>query len=91
MLKRPKYNTHLLPEEKSPQLYSNFIRMFSPPGGTVMDPFGGPLTTSIACIETNRKCISMDREGNLMRFALGRLRVYLTPEVTMAQLDDFTE
>lgn len=90
-LKRPTYNTPMDSNEKSPELFSHFVRLFCPPGGTVMDPFGGALTTSLACIETNRKCVAMDQEGELMKYALGRLRIFVTPGASMDHLQQYTE
>ena len=90
-LKKPKFNIHIFPEEKSADLFTHIIRMLSPPGALVLDPFGGPLTTSLACIKSDRHCISINPDDCAMKFALGRLRIFVTPDVTMEHLDVYSE
>jgi len=35
--------------------------MCSPPGGTILDPFGGSGTTAIACLETGRNYVIIEQ------------------------------
>ena len=90
-LKRPRYNTPLFHDERSVDLFSRIIRMLTPPEGSCLDPFGGPLTTCLASLKTGRSCIAMDDTGDVFKFAVGRLRVYSTPSATMEMLDDYTD
>ena len=90
-LKRPNDNTALFPNERSVQLFSRIINIFTPTEGSVIDPFGGPLCTSLACLQTRRTCISMNAPSDEMRYAVGRLRVFATPNATMEHLEEYTD
>lgn len=90
-LKRPDGNSAIFPCERSVQLFSRVIRAFTPSEGSVMDPFAGPLTSSIACMETGRTCISMSDHGTSTKYAIGRLRIFATPNATMEHLGAYTE
>ena len=90
-LKRPNENIPLFPDEKNVELLSRIISIFTPSEGLVIDPFGGPLTTSLACLQTNRSCIKMDNSSEAMKYAIGRLRIFATPSATMEHLEMYTE
>ncbi len=53
-------NTH--PTVKPIALMEYLINMVSREGDTILDPFGGSGTTAIACLNTNRKYILMEKE-----------------------------
>ena len=82
-LKEPNHNAALFPEERSVDLFSRVIRLLAPMEGALIDPFGGPLSTCLACLQTGRSCTAMDEDSNRFRFALGRLRVFATPDASM--------
>lgn len=43
-----------------------FVRSLCPPGGTVLDPFGGSGTVAAVCVKTGRRSISIDvRESQI--------------------------
>ncbi len=90
-LKRPNELKAIRTEEKSVQLYSHLIKMLSPPRGTVLDPIAGPSTLSLACLQTNRTGICIEEDYDCFRFAVGRTRIFSTPNATMEQLEDFSE
>lgn len=90
-LKRPNENTAIFPHERSTQLFARIINMFSPTQGSVLDPFGGPLTTALACLETSRTCTSMDYKGVAMQYSKSRLRIHAMPKATMADLEIFID
>ena len=46
--------------QKPVKLLERIIKMFSPEGGVVLDPFAGSGTTGRACIKTNRDFILLD-------------------------------
>lgn len=50
------------PTVKPIALMEYLIKMVTKPGGIVLDPFAGSGTTAIACINTNRKYILMEKE-----------------------------
>jgi hypothetical protein len=50
-----------------------FIRSHCPPGGIVLDPFGGSGTTAHAAIENGRRCVSADIRQSQCELARRRL------------------
>jgi hypothetical protein len=66
-------NVH--PTVKPLALMRYLIRMITPPGGTVLDPFAGSGTTVLAALlETSFNCIGIEREGEYASIALARAR-----------------
>jgi len=55
------------------QLATDHILSWSNPGDTILDPFAGSFTTAIACINTNRKYICIERDPTY--FEIGRQRI----------------
>jgi site-specific DNA-methyltransferase (adenine-specific) len=51
-------NTH--PTVKPLTLLRYLVRLVTPPGGTVLDPFSGSGTTVLACLEEGFECIAID-------------------------------
>lgn len=90
-LKRPHKNISLFPEERSTALFSRVISIFSPPEGMVLDPFGGALTTSLACLQTCRSCVSMDTPNDVFRYAKSRLRIFAVRQASMADLEIYAD
>jgi DNA modification methylase len=64
-------NTH--PTVKSTNLMQYLIRMITPPNGTVLDPFMGSGSTGVACVNTNRKFIGIERDPDYMAIAEKRI------------------
>lgn len=58
---RGETNNH--PTVKPVELMRYLIRLVTPPGETVLDPFGGSGTTAIAAIIENRPCIIIEKEA----------------------------
>jgi site-specific DNA-methyltransferase (adenine-specific) len=54
-------------------LAERLIRLFSFAGDTVLDPFAGTGTTSIAAMNTGRNSIACDIESKYVSFATARL------------------
>ncbi len=50
-----------------------FIKLLSPPGGLVVDPFAGSGTTAIAALALGRNCVLIDNQPEYYRIALQRL------------------
>lgn len=59
--------------EKSIALLTEILDMFVPEGGYVMDPYAGTLATAIACLQSKRKCISIEKDPACFREAYARL------------------
>lgn len=53
------------------------ILMGSFKGDTILDPFGGSGTTAVACIDTDRNFISIDRDRNYCDLAENRLKQFI--------------
>ena len=64
-------NTH--PTVKPVALMRWLARLVCPPGGLVLDPFGGSGTTAVACILEGRRCYLIERELGYAEIALGRI------------------
>ena len=64
-------NTH--PTVKPVDLMRWCIRLITPPGGTVLDPFGGSGTTVVAARAEGMRCILIEREAEYLPIIAGRL------------------
>jgi site-specific DNA-methyltransferase (adenine-specific) len=51
-----------------------FIRLLSPAGGTVLDPFAGSGTTGVAAMRLARNCVLIDNDREYCRIAFHNLR-----------------
>src|SRR5690242_19556923 len=57
-----------------------FIKLLSPEGGMVLDPFGGSGTTAIAALELNRNSVIVDNNLDYCIDAVNRIRRELCEE-----------
>ena len=58
------------------EIARRLIAMFSEPGATVLDPFGGTGTTAIAAFELGRHAITNDISPEQTRYAKARFQLY---------------
>jgi site-specific DNA-methyltransferase (adenine-specific) len=65
-------NTH--PTVKNTALMRWLVRLITPPGGTVLDPFMGSGSTGVACIHEGFSFVGMEREENFFEIARKRIR-----------------
>ena len=72
-------NTH--PTVKPTDLMRWLIRLVTPPGGIILDPFGGSGSTGLAARAENTRCILIEREPEYLQIIRDRL----------SQLNLFTE
>ena len=56
------------------ELPSWFVRLFTQPGGVVLDPFIGSGTTAIACVELDRKYVGIETNADYIQVAHQRLK-----------------
>ena len=56
------------------ELPAFFIRLLSPEGGLVVDPFGGSGTTAVAAVQANRDFVVIDNQSKYCQQALLRLK-----------------
>ncbi len=61
------------PTQKPVLLLEHFLRIFSQPGQTVLDPFMGSGTTAIAALRTNRLCIGIEQDTEYIAIVKKRI------------------
>lgn len=64
-------NTH--PTVKPIGLMRWMVRLITPPGGLVLDPFNGSGTTGIACAYEGRRYLGIEREAEYVEFSRRRI------------------
>lgn len=62
------------PTEKPVKLLAHYIKSSSSPGGLVLDPFMGSGTTMVACIQTGRRGIGIEKNLEYYEAACDRVR-----------------
>jgi hypothetical protein len=70
---RPKVDGVAHPTCKPVALMRWLIRLVTPPGGTVLDPFAGSGTTAEAAILEGFRCITIEREAEYLPLILARI------------------
>jgi site-specific DNA-methyltransferase (adenine-specific) len=65
-------NTH--PTPKPITLMQHLIRLVTPPGGIVLDPFAGSGTTCLAAIEESMQFVGIEREDEYIAIARARVK-----------------
>jgi hypothetical protein len=63
---RPRVNGTAHPTVKPLSLMRWLVRLVTPPGGTVLEPFAGSGTTVEACIVEGFQCIAIEREADYL-------------------------
>ena len=63
---RPRVNGTAHPTVKPLDLMRWLVRLVTPPGGTVLEPFAGSGTTVEACIVEGFQCIAIEREADYL-------------------------
>lgn len=63
---RPRVNGTAHPTVKPLSLMRWLVRLVTPPGGTVLEPFAGSGTTVEACIVEGFDCIAIEREADYL-------------------------
>lgn len=74
---------------KSTQLMEFFVKLATPPGGIVLDPFMGSGTTGVACVKNGFSFIGIEREPHYMTIA--QTRINHTQPNTLEQRIDWLE
>ena len=70
---RPRVDGVAHPTVKPLTLMSWLVRLVTPPGGTVLEPFAGSGTTAEACVLEGVQCIAIEREAEYLPLILARL------------------
>ncbi len=55
------------------------IDLFTPVDGSVIDPYAGTMTTAAACLQSGRRCTSIEKRKDCFEGALERLRLMAEP------------
>lgn len=70
---RPRVNGVAHPTVKPLDLMRWLVRLVTPPGGTVLEPFAGSGTTAEACVLEGFQCIAIEREADYLPLIVSRL------------------
>jgi DNA modification methylase len=70
---KPRMRRNIHPTVKPVELMRWLVKLVTPPGGTVLDPFTGSGTTGIAAILEDRSFLGIEREGEYIDIACARL------------------
>jgi site-specific DNA-methyltransferase (adenine-specific) len=74
----------LHPTVKPLALMRWLVRLVTPPGGLVLDPFLGSGTTAEACVLERMRCLGIEREAEYLSLVEQRLERMRTPDGTEA-------
>ncbi len=69
----PRVVSNIHPTVKPVELMRWLVRLITPPGGIVLDPFTGSGTTGIAAVLENRMFVGIERESQFVDVACARL------------------
>lgn len=70
---RPKVNGTAHPTVKPLNLLRWLVRLVTPPGGTVLEPFAGSGTTVEACVVEGFKCIAIEKTDEYLPLTVARI------------------
>jgi DNA modification methylase len=70
---RPRVGEVAHPTVKPLDLMRWLVRLVTPPGGTVLEPFAGSGTTAEACVVEGFRCIAIEREFDYLALIVARL------------------
>ena len=83
---RPRVNGVAHPTVKPLDLMRWLVRLVTPPGGTILDPFAGSGTTVEACIVEGFRCIAIEREDDYLPLITHRLSKPIAPALDLWNL-----
>jgi DNA modification methylase len=69
------------PTVKPLDLMRWLVRLVTPPGGTVLEPFAGSGTTAEACVIEGFRCIAIEREAAYLPLIVARLSKPIQPDL----------
>lgn len=78
---RPRDGETAHPTVKPLDLMRWLVRLVTPPGGTVLEPFAGSGTTAEACVIEGFRCIAIEREATYIPLILGRITKPIQPDL----------
>jgi DNA modification methylase len=78
---RPRADLVAHPTVKPLDLMRWLVRLVTPPGGVVLDPFAGSGTTAEACVVEGFRCITVEREPDYLPLIVARLSKPIQPDL----------
>ena len=75
------------PTQKPVALFEYLIRTYTNPGDVVLDPTAGSMTTAIACLNTGRGYICIEKDPDEYRKGLARVETHLAKPVQFNLLE----
>jgi len=78
---RPRHGDVAHPTVKPLDLMRWLVRLVTPPGGTVLEPFAGSGTTAEACVIEGFRCIAIEREAAYLPLIEARLSKPIQPDL----------
>ena len=78
---RPRVDGIAHPTVKPLDLMRWLVRLVTPPGGVVLEPFAGSGTTLEACVIEGFSCIGIEREADYIRLIEARLSKPIQPDM----------
>lgn len=78
---RPRDGETVHPTVKPLDLMRWLVRLVTPPGGTVLEPFAGSGTTAEACVIEGFRCIAIEREADYLPLIVARLSKPIQPDM----------
>lgn len=76
---RPRVDGIAHPTVKPLNLMRWLVRLVTPPGGTVLEPFAGSGTTAEACVLEGFQCVAIEREADYLPLIVSRLNQHRGP------------
>jgi DNA modification methylase len=80
-VERPRADDTAHPTVKPLDLMRWLVRLVTPPGGTVLDPFAGSGTTGEACVIEGASCVLIEREAAYLPLIVARLAKPIQPDL----------
>ena len=78
------------PTQKPVKLVRYLLDLYTKEGDTVLDPFVGSGTTAVACLQTGRHCISIEKNPEFAKIAQERVNE-ITQRTTPTRTEDAPE
>lgn len=76
--------------EFNPDIFQEFIEIFTPLDGAVIDPFSRTMTTGLACLRSNRSCHLIEKGPDCFKSAVRRLRTAAQPLPSLNTVSSLT-
>ena len=83
---RPRTGETAHPTVKPLDLMRWLVRLVTPPGGLVLEPFAGSGTTAEACVIEGLRCIAIEREADYLPLIVQRLTKPIEPVLDFGAL-----